>query len=255
MTLRSAAAFFAHPDDETVLAGGIIALLSQLHIPTHIVCATRGEGGETGAPLLSIQRTQLGSIREQELRCAAQALGASVQLLGYVDPLIGEDEALYPFEADFYALVRQMIDIIRERNTNLVLTHGADGEYGHPAHQLMHRAVVTAVREIYPAILLYSVAASVPEVEDRLWNQNEMAHFALDIRPWAEQKLKAMECHATQHALFIRRRGLQSVREALRTVESVRRVLPETHGELPEDAFAEILRNAGAWTPGQDRVR
>jgi LmbE family N-acetylglucosaminyl deacetylase len=44
-------AFFAHPDDETMLCGGTLALLSKAGIEIHLVCATRGEGGECGEPL------------------------------------------------------------------------------------------------------------------------------------------------------------------------------------------------------------
>jgi hypothetical protein len=58
-----------------------------------------------------------------------------------------------------------------------------------------------------------------------------------------------MECHVSQHALFKRRKQLQTVREALVTVESVRRQWPDPHGEPPQDAFADLLRTAGAWTP------
>lgn len=247
MTLRSVVCFFAHPDDETMLAGGIIALLVRQGIPVHVVCCTRGEGGEAGEPPVVRRQDMLGAAREAELRCAVQALGASLTVLGYVDPLIGPDDVLSPFQAEFDTLARQFVDITRKRQASLVLTHGADGEYGHPAHQLVHRAVLRGLSQ--PGMLVYSVAALVPNIEDRLWNKSEPAHLALDIRPWSEAKLAAMECHASQHALFKRRKNLQTVREALRGVESVRRQWPETHGEPPQDAFAGLLRTVGAWEP------
>ena len=43
-------AFFAHPDDETMLIGGTLAILAQNGVRVHYVCATRGEGGEVGRP-------------------------------------------------------------------------------------------------------------------------------------------------------------------------------------------------------------
>ncbi|MBI5667751.1 MAG: PIG-L family deacetylase [Chloroflexi bacterium] len=249
MTLRSVVAFFAHPDDETVLAGGLIALLARQGAAVHIVCATRGEGGEAGEPPVVLRRELLGTAREAELRCAARALGATVTVLDYVDPTIGPDEALFPFECDFTTLAGQFADIARQRRADLVLTHGGDGEYGHPAHQLVNQAVLYAIPRALPGTLVYTVAALVPQIEDRLWNASEPAHLALDIRPWAEAKVQAMECHVSQHALFKRRRQLQTVREALRTVESVRRAWPEPRGEPPRDAFADLLRTAGAWQP------
>ena len=45
-------AFFAHPDDETMLCGGTLALLDSLGARVHLLVATRGEGGEMGEPPL-----------------------------------------------------------------------------------------------------------------------------------------------------------------------------------------------------------
>lgn len=253
MTLRSVVCFFAHPDDETVFAGGITAMLRQSGIPVHIVCCTRGEGGEWGDPPVVTQRELVGKTREAELLCAADALGASAQFLDYVDPLVGPDDVLSAFAHDPDALAQELLGIARQRRADLVLTHGRDGEYGHPAHQAVYAAVMRAFPTMMPATLVYSVSALVPDIEDRLWNPSEPAHFALDIRPWGDAKLVAMECHVTQHALFKRRRNLQTVRDALRTVESVRRQYPPTHDPEPlDDAFAALLRTVGAWVPRRE---
>ena len=245
MTLRVAICFFAHPDDETVLAGGLINMLVQRGVKVTVVCATRGEGGELGEPPVATRAT-IGAVREAELRCAVQALGATLHLLGYVDPVVGLDDVLYPFDCDPAVLARQFAQL--SRGADLILTHGGDGEYGHPAHQLVNRAVLRGIPCAEPKALIYTVAAAVPNVEDHLWNKSEPAHFALDIRPWREAKLAAMECHRSQHALFMRRRKLEQVRDALRTVESVRRQNPPVH-EPPQDDFADLLRTVGAWTP------
>ncbi|MCU0497270.1 MAG: PIG-L family deacetylase [Anaerolineae bacterium] len=247
--MKSVVGFFAHPDDETVLAGGLTAMLIQQNIPVHLVCATRGEGGETGPSVLMLRRETLGAAREAELRCAAMALGASVEVLNYIDPTIGQDEVLRAFEVSLDTLARQFAAILHERRADLVLTHGTDGEYGHPAHQLVHRAVIAAVKQYFPRALVYSVAARVPTIEDDLWNQNQIAHFALDIRPWAAQKIAAMECHASQHELFLRKSNQNTVSETLRVVESVRRMWPVSDDEPPQDAFANLLRLIGAWSP------
>ena len=114
---------------------------------------------------------------------------------------------------------------------------------------MVSRATLEGIRHLFPNTLVYTVAARVPTLEDHIWNQNEPAHFALDIRPWSEAKVAAMECHVTQHALFKRRRSLKTVREALRTVESVRRQWPEVPEGLPQDLFASLLQQAGAWIP------
>jgi LmbE family N-acetylglucosaminyl deacetylase len=241
MSLRSAVCIFAHPDDETVLAGGLIALMVQQKIKVHVVCATRGEGGD---PPVVKRQEELGAVRERELRCAVAVLGASLTILDYVDPFIEPDSVPYPFEANFDRLVRQFVDIARQQRADLILTHGADGD-GHPSHQLINEAVRVGASHMLPHTLVYTVAALVPNIEDRLWNQSEPAHLALDIRPWADRKAAAMGCYVSQHARFKRFTKGQSGR----TIEAVRRQQPDTHGEPPNDDFARLLRTAGAWTP------
>ncbi len=251
MSLQSVLGVFAHPDDETIMAGGTLACLGARGLTTHVASATRGEGGEAGQPPVVADRRALGPAREAELRCALEALGVTgLTLLGYVDPDIGPDDMLGPFEADFEVLVGQIADVIRATRAGVVLTHGPDGEYGHPAHRLTHRAVFEAVSRRTPDVLLYSVMArppeNVPGHDDRLWNTSRPAHLVLDITPWAEAKIAAMECHVSQHALFKRRRNLQTVREALRATETFHREWPATNGAPPDDDFAAILVAAGA---------
>ncbi len=242
---------FAHPDDETVMAGGTLALLAARGVRTHVICATRGEGGETGEPPLVTDRALLGAVREAELRCALAALGVGgLTLLDYVDPDVGPDNTLSPFTADFDALVSRIAAALRAAEADVVLAHGPDGEYGHPAHRLIHAATAAAVARLQDrAVCFYSVAAAVPGIDDHLWNTSRMAHLALDITPWAAAKLAAMECHATQHALFKRRRQLRHVREALRRTESFYREWPVVEDGSPEDGFAALLRTAGAVVP------
>ena len=75
----------AHPDDETMLSGGALALLARAGAEVHYLCATRGEGGEVGEPPVST-RQQLGAVREQEMRCAVDNLGgAGVDFLDYIE--------------------------------------------------------------------------------------------------------------------------------------------------------------------------
>ena len=247
MSWHNVIGLFAHPDDETIMAGGTLAMLHERGVRTHLVSATRGEGGEAGEPPVVEDRRQLGMVREAELRCAAAALGVtSLTFLDYIDPAIGPDEQLTAFEADFEALVARLARLIAAKAADLVISHGPDGEYGHPAHQLMFAAAQAAVARSGDHLLHYSVAPRLPGVDDRLWNQSRTAHLALDITPWAEAKVAAMECHVSQHALFKRRRQLQTVREAVRLIEPFYREHPPVDGAAPDDWFAALLRAAGA---------
>lgn len=243
---RSVLGLFAHPDDETIFAGGMMAMMVARQIAVHIVSATRGEGGETGEPAVVDDFALLGAAREAELQCAATKLGASLTILDYIDPRMGADDELSPFEVDFNSFVEEIAALIHNLDADVVLTHGVDGEYGHPAHKLINRAVMTTVREHCPDTLVYTVAADVPSIEDRIWNQSQIAHFALDITPWAEKKIAAMECHVSQHALFVRRHEQKTMTGILRSVESVQKVWPQT---APNDIFADLLLSAGAWIP------
>ena len=87
-------AFFAHPDDETMLTGGTLALLAKRGANIHYVCATRGEGGEIGEPpVTTIQ--ELGETREKEQAIrdwAARRAGVSVKTRG-PGPLHGKGQS------------------------------------------------------------------------------------------------------------------------------------------------------------------
>ncbi|MBN1668537.1 MAG: PIG-L family deacetylase [Anaerolineales bacterium] len=247
---RRILAIVAHPDDETMLAGGTLALLAQAGAEVHYLCATRGEGGEMGEPPLS-DRPGLGALRTAEMRCAVQALGgASLAFMDYTDPLVGADNQLHPYTSDWGTLLDKLQGTIQALQPQAIITHGSNGEYGHPAHRLTHRAVREVLRRPdagTPGPLLYTFSASfLGHPKPRLANQDDQAHLVLDIRPVLEQKTAAAWCHRSQHALFVRRASLQagrplSVPEVLMTVESLHRVFPPLRRGQPRDALASLL--------------
>ncbi|MBT3391709.1 MAG: PIG-L family deacetylase [Chloroflexi bacterium] len=232
-------AVVAHPDDETILCGGTLALLARAGANVHVLCATRGEGGELGEPPLC-ERPELGRVREQEMRCAAQALGGtSVEFLDYIDPTVGENEELHPYTDDFDELMQRLRDYIQQLCPDAVITHGSNGEYGHPAHVLTHRAVIAAMPD---GISLYTFSPSFPEhPRPRLANTDDPADLILDISAAFEQKAAAAYCHRTQNALFVRRSSKRagrqlSVPEVLMKVEGLHRVIG-----LLDDRLVDVL--------------
>ena len=237
-------AFFAHPDDETMLCGGTVALLASLGVRVHYLCATRGEGGENGEPPLC-SREKLGAVREQEMRCAVQALGgASLTFLGYIDPNVDPDGNLFAYTDDMATLLRRLAEAAHQVQADVVLTHGSNGEYGHPAHILTHQAARLAFaptewdtsRGVPPS--LYTIQANFAQhPRPRLANKDDPAQLVLDITPVLPQKEAAALCHRTQHALFVRRPSREAGRpltvpEVLLRLESLHRVYP------PEQAGA-----------------
>src|SRR5262245_31056889 len=98
----------AHPDDETIFCGGTLAKLAAQGVPIHILCLTRGEGGELGEPPLT-DRKHLGDVRSAEMACAIQQLGVQrLDFLSYVDPVVGPGETLFAPEHDPSKLVEQI---------------------------------------------------------------------------------------------------------------------------------------------------
>src|SRR5688500_2419159 len=80
---RSLLAVFAHPDDESIACGGLLARCADLGAHVAVVCATAGEAGPGGgAEDLAKQRTD-------ELRAAAAVLGISeIIMLGHADGML-----------------------------------------------------------------------------------------------------------------------------------------------------------------------
>ncbi len=240
----------AHPDDETVLAGATLYLFSQLGHQVHVVCATRGEGGEMGEPPVVTDRAELGDARENELRCACEKMGVTqLHLLGYVDPTVGADNEMYPFTEDIDELKAKINAILDETQPDIVLTHGSNGEYGHPAHILMHDVVKDIVIERANGLVLYTTAGSVPGIKDHLLNQDDPAHLLLTLGELEDIKLAAAACHQSQHALFKRARRVKDLREAMRH-ESYHRHYPAVeNGDVPQDKFSTVLLANGATQP------
>jgi N-acetylglucosamine malate deacetylase 2 len=246
-------AVFAHPDDETMLAGGILALAARGGMHVDYVCATRGEGGEVGDPPVCT-REMLGEVREQELVCAVQALGGrSLTFLGYKDPPVGEGDELFAFTDNLTMLAGQVVASIKQFGSHIVLTHGSNGEYGHPAHLVMHQAVLIAVESLQETEdgleppILYSVQARFDgNPKPHLANQQDQAHLVVDISSAVDIKTQAALCHKSQNALFVRRASERAGRpltipEVIVPVESLHRVIPALETEL-EDEFAQLLR-------------
>jgi len=232
-----------------MMAGGALTLLARRGTQVHYYCATSGEGGEVGEPPVCTVE-ELGVVREAELVCAVKVLGgASLTFLGYVDPRVGPDDTLYPFDANLTMLAGQVAASIQQYHPAAVLSHGANGEYGHPPHLLMHQAVAIAVASLGQAApLLYTAHAAYPEhPRPRLANKDDPAHLVLDITSVHAQKVQAALCHRSQNAMFVRNSSKEAGRtlsmpEVILAVESFHRAYPLVPpGTRPEDEIARIL--------------
>ncbi len=142
-------AIFPHPDDETFTAGGVMAAAIERGIPVTLLCATRGEAGESSIPSLD-DPDKLGAVREQELREAMLHLGVTdVRFLGYRDSgMEGSSEADHErafVRVPVEDVAAGLASLIRDIRPTAILTYGPDGIYGHPDHLHLHHATVRAV--------------------------------------------------------------------------------------------------------------
>lgn len=134
-------AILAHPDDETLGVGGVLARYAAEGVGVHVLTATRGEGGRylehrdgPGHP----GREKLGEIREAELRAAAAVLGVrDVAVLGYPDG--GLDRA------DPVEVIGRIAGHLRRVRPHVAITFAPDGGYGHPDHIAISQFAAAAI--------------------------------------------------------------------------------------------------------------
>jgi len=137
---------FAHPDDETLGAGGMLAKYAAEGVETYLVTATRGERGWFGDEKDNPGLEALGRMREAELYAAAKILGLrEVNFLDYVD---GDLDQANPAEA-----IARIVGHLRRVRPQVVVTFPPDGAYGHPDHiaicQFTQAAIVCAADAAY----------------------------------------------------------------------------------------------------------
>lgn len=147
----------AHPDDETIGTGAVMARYAAEGAHVALVTCTLGEEGEILVPglahLASDQDDALGEHRIAELAQACAALGVTDhRFLGgpgrWRDSgMMGTPQNDRPdcfWQAPFDEAVRELVAIVREVRPQVVVTYDENGGYGHPDHIQAHRVTVAA---------------------------------------------------------------------------------------------------------------
>ena len=210
---RSLLAVFAHPDDESLASGGLLAWCAQSGVRVTVLCLTDGRQDRGDS---------LGQVRAHELDAACRALGvANVMLLRHDDGMLPWTDATR-LEADIQGAIRQF-------RPEVLITFDEDGLYWHPDHIAVHerttaavaaagaggpalyyvtmppgamRAVVqqaratTATREPErqpPALTILGVADA-----DAFGAAAPPPTLVIDVSAFAERKLAAIRCHRSQ---------------------------------------------------------
>lgn len=210
--VRSVLFVHAHPDDETLATGALIAELVHRGIRVHLVTATRGERGEIVAGVLAEEPDPetLSTIREAELSSASRILGIAERYwlgaspartpglagrryrdsgMSWVRPgLAGPSPDVTPdalVSASLDEVTDDLIALIETTSPSLVVGYDDAGGYGHPDHVRMHDAAVAACR-----------ATHTPLAEIAAEPGDGVEWFELEHR--LPVVTAALEAHATQ---------------------------------------------------------
>src|SRR4051794_18353832 len=135
--------FHAHPDDEAIATGGVMAKAKADGHRVVLVVATKGELGEVGDGVLAPNEI-LAERRVVETQAAADVLGVDrVEFLGYHDSgMMGEATNDAPgsfWSADVEEAGARLADLLREERADVITIYDERGNYGHPDHIQVHR--------------------------------------------------------------------------------------------------------------------
>ena len=237
MTSGGLVAVHAHPDDESLTTGALLATWAAAGRPVTVVTCTRGERGEViGERLAHLEGDgpALAAHRDHELGRALAALG--VRDRGYLDTIpgsidqrfedsgmewVGTGRAGRPDEVPPAAFVgvgleeaaERLARVIRSRRPDVVVTYEPAGGYGHPDHVRAHEVTQWAV----------DFARSRPD--------DASPAYAVPVVLWAVQGRLALQ--RGMHAL-----AGDAVLAALGSVRADLE-LPDPTGELPSVAVPD----------------
>jgi LmbE family N-acetylglucosaminyl deacetylase len=271
-------AVLAHPDDESLGLGGMLARYAGEGVETHLLTATRGERGRfrgvrEGEGSSHPGADALAEIRTRELEAAARVLGLrSVEILGYGD---GRLDQMDPNE-----VTGRIVQHLRTVRPQVVVTFGPDGAYGHPDHiaisQFTTAACVAAATDGRGG----TGGEGAPHAVDKLyyiaWNESAWGAYqeafktlislvdgverrarpwpdweittVLDTRAQWETAWRAVRCHESQVASYERLGRLPpSHHEALWGWQGFYRVYSTVNGgrEREDDLFAGLRPRRG----------
>lgn len=161
----------AHPDDESISTGGVMARYAAEGMRVVCVTCTGGEHGEIVVPELDTpeNHARLGEIRRAELRRALARLGSiEHHFLGYTDSgMMGSAQNDAPdsfWKADFAAALERLLQIVRAVRPQVMVGYNDFGGYGHPDHiraaQLTKAAFEAASNDAPAPLKLYETASS-----------------------------------------------------------------------------------------------
>lgn len=209
----------AHPDDETLATGGVLAGLAAAGREPALVTLTRGEQGEVvEGPFASLQGTaSLARHREAELAHALAMLGVErhaflgtpparaegLEPRAYEDSgmqwgddgfaIAGETSSqLALTRANAFEPIKDLLTAAEAWGVRGVVSYDERGGYGHPDHVFAHRiarAVAHGLEIPFWEVIDFEMSPA---------SALESAEDVYDITPWLERRTAALRSHGTQ---------------------------------------------------------
>lgn len=141
----------AHPDDESIGTGGVMARSVAEGRRVVLVTCTDGAMGEIVIPERDTpeEHRRLAATRALELEAAMAELGVTEwENLGYRDSdMMGRVANLDPrsfWRADIDEAIGRLVWLVRRYRPHVITTYNEFGGYGHPDHILTHVVAVGA---------------------------------------------------------------------------------------------------------------
>lgn len=219
--------FHAHPDDEAIATGGLMARAAAEGHRVVLVLATGGEYGETPTDLSSGET--LADRRASETSKSAAVLGiARVEFLGYRDSgMTGWEQNAHPeafMNAPIEEAAARLAAILTEENASTLTVYDWHGGYGHPDHIGVHRvghraAAMAATPHVYESTmnrdeLVAMIEAAKASGSEDFGSDDFDVNSAddgnafgtpeaelttrVDVRSYIDQKRESLMCHASQ---------------------------------------------------------
>jgi LmbE family N-acetylglucosaminyl deacetylase len=177
----------AHPDDIEILCAGTLARYAQGGHAVTLAVFTCGDMGD-----LKVPPAELAPVRKRESEAAAAILGARL-----LWPAI-TDELVFPNEAQR----RTMIDLIRQADPDVILTHGPS-DY-HPDHRYVSQLVFDSYFQKGLPHLPGQHQSACRFGGTQVYYMDNLAGISflpgeyVDITPVMETKRRMLECHQSQ---------------------------------------------------------
>ncbi len=266
-------AVHAHPDDEAIGTGGILAKYADEGLRTVLVTCTNGELGDAPGGLKpgdeGHDEDTVVALRRKELEASCAALGVSdLELLGYHDSgMQGWPQNDLPtafWHTPVNEAAGRLAALMRTYEPAVVVTYDDYGFYGHPDHIQAHRVTVAALEKWGASVKLYYTALARSrlrgfremlreegitvgppeevEADPNFGTADELITTVIDCSAVADKKYASLEAHASQSEnIFFLQMGEELFARVMGS-ESFVRAVDHTGAPVPEDDLFAGLR-------------